>query len=187
MADPADLARDASLVAAARSGDQSAYAELLRLHRGAVFRLCRNHLGEEAEALDLTQESFAAAFAHLAGFDPARLFRTWILRIAVNKCRDWSRRRKVRRLFTFARPLEEAIQVADPHVLVDDALAARQQMDRLRRAIASLPDTLKDPLILCAIEEMSQAAAGEVLGITAKAVESRIYRARQRLAEILAG
>ena len=187
MADPADLARDAGLVASARGGEQSAYAELLRLHRGAVFRLCRNHLGEEAEALDLTQETFAAAFAHLPAFDPARSFRTWILRIAVNKCRDWARRRKVRRLFTFARPLDEASQVADPQLPVDDALGTRQQLERLRRAIVSLPVTLKDPLVLCTIEEMSQADAAEVLGITAKAVETRIYRARQRLAEILAG
>jgi RNA polymerase sigma-70 factor (ECF subfamily) len=187
MTDPADLARDAALIASARAGERGSFAELLRVHRGAVFRLCRNQVGEEAEALDLTQEAFAAAFANLWAFDPTRSFRTWVLRIALNKCRDWARRRKVRRFFAFARPLDEAERVVDASPPIDDALASQQELQRLRHAIVALPSSLKDPLILCAIEEMSQAAAAEVLGITEKAIETRIYRARRRLAQMLAG
>jgi len=185
MADPADLLRDAALVARARAGEQGGYAELMRAHRAAVFRLCRHHVGDEHEALDLTQETFAAAFAALTRFDPARSFRAWILRIAVNKCHDWARRRAVRRFFTFAQPLDAALELAAPAMPLDDALAAKQAVERMRGAIAALPAALKEPLILCAIEGMSQAEAAQVLGVSEKAVETRIYRAKRRLAEML--
>lgn len=186
MPDPQDVARDAALVMAARAGEQSAYTQLLRLHRAAVFRVCRNHVGEEPEALDLTQEAFAAAFAALARFDTARSFRTWILRIAVNKCHDWARRRKVRRFFAFAGPIEVAFDIADPATSAENALGDRQEIAQLRSAIASLPQGLKDPLILFAIEGLSQAETADVLGLTSKAVELRVARARRRLAEIMA-
>jgi RNA polymerase sigma-70 factor (ECF subfamily) len=149
--------------------------------------LCRNHVGEEAEALDLTQETFASAFAALSSFDPTRSFRTWILRIAINKCHDWARRRAVRRIFTFARPLDDALDVADKSPGPEDVLAASQDIRHLRQAIARLPMTLKDPLVLCALEGMSQADAAQLLGISEKAVETRIYRAKRRIAEILEG
>jgi RNA polymerase sigma-70 factor (ECF subfamily) len=187
MADPQDVARDAALVMAARAGEQSAYAQLLQAHRAAVFRVCRNHLGEEAEALDLTQEAFASAFAALASFDVTRSFRTWILRIAVNKCHDWARRRKVRRFFAFAKPLDAALHIADPVAGPEDALAHRQEVGRLRHAIASLPTALKEPLILFAIEGLSQAETADVLGMTQKAVELRVGRAKRRLREIMEG
>lgn len=187
MPDPQDLARDAALVMAARAGKQSGYTQLLQVHRAAVFRVCRNHVGEEAEALDLTQEAFAAAFTTLARFDTSRSFRTWILRIAVNKCHDWARRRKVRRFFAFARPIEAALDIADDAASPEDALSHREEIARLRRALASLPPPLKEPLILFAIEGLSQAETAEVLGLTQKAVELRVARARRRLAEIMEG
>lgn len=172
---------------AARAGEQTAYTQLLQLHRAAVFRVCRNHVGEEAEALDLTQEAFAAAFAGLARFDTARSFRTWILRIAVNKCHDWARRRKVRRFFALARPIEAALDIADDAIGPEDALADRQEVARLREAVALLPQGLKEPLILFAIEGLSQTETADVLGLTQKAVELRVARAKRRLAEMLEG
>lgn len=186
MAEAPDNERDAARVVAARAGDQAAYAELLRAHRGSVFRVCRNNVGAESDALDLTQEVFAAAFAALASFDRTRSFRTWILRIAVNKCHDWARRRAVRRFFTFARPIDEALSVADEGADPEAALTSRQEIERLRRAIASLPNGIREPLILCAIEGMPQAEAAQVLNISEKAVETRIYRAKRRLDALLA-
>ena len=170
---------------AARAGDQSAYSRLLEAHRGAVFRICRNHVGEDAEALDLTQETFATAFVALASFDTTRPFRNWILRIAVNKCHDWARRRTVRHFFTFARPIEDALDLADQAASPEDDLASRQEIEQLRKAIAALPSGIKEPLILCTIEGMSHAAAAQILRLSEKAIETRIYRAKRRLAEIL--
>ncbi len=180
-------ASDAELVCAALAGRQAGFSALMARHREPVFRLCRHHAGDADEALDLTQESFVAAFAALHRYDPERPFRAWVLRIALNKVRDWGRRRAVRRLFTFARPLDEAREVADLAPDPEAALATARDTARLQAAIAALPAQLKEPLILCALDGLSQDEAAEVLKVSRKAIETRIYRARQKLAEMLQG
>ena len=178
---------DEEAVAAALSGRQDGYRLLLDRYRADVFRVVRGQIGNEDEALDITQESFISAFAALRRYDRSRSFRTWILAIAVNKCRDWNRRRTVRKLFTFALPIEAARDVpgltADP----EQALASSDAVDRIRSALSDLPQNLREPLVLCALEEMSQDEAADILGISRKAVETRIYRARQKLSALLEG
>ena len=187
MAGAGDLAEDARLARAALAGDQPAYAALMQRHREAVFRLARHHSTDEAEALDITQEAFISAFAALDRFDRERSFRAWILRIALNKCRDLSRRRKVRQMLTFARPVEEAIGVPDPSPDPEEALGSARAVHRIRHEVQALPARLREPLILCAIEGMSQDEAAQVLGVSRKAIETRIYRARQKLSALLEG
>lgn len=187
MVAPAPEASDPQLVARALSGEQSAYAALMARHREPVFRIVRHHIGDESEALDLTQETFISAFASLNRYDTDRPFRTWLLRIAINKCRDWARRRAVRRFFRMARPLEDAFDVADAAPTPEADAISRGELSRINAALAALPANLKAPLILCRIEGMSMAQAGLVLGLSEKAVETRIYRARQKLSEILEG
>lgn len=186
-ASPLQPATDSELVALALAGKQAGFSRLLERYRDPVFRLVRHHLGDDAEALDITQESFIAAFAALRRYDPARPFKSWILRIALNKCRDWGRRRKVRQFFTWARPLEDAYDVADSAQDPEAALASTNEVARIRTALANLPASLKDPLILCTMEGHSQDEAAALLGISRKAVEVRIYRARQKLSELLEG
>lgn len=178
---------DAALVAQALRGRQAAYGALMARHREAVFRLARNHLGNDTDALDVTQECFIAAFAALARYDPARPLRSWLLRIALNKCHDWARRRAVRRLFAFAKPLDDALDVADLAPDPEAALGSAREVARIRAAIARLPAQLKEPLILCGIEGLSQDEAAQVLGTSRKAIETRIYRARRKLSELLEG
>nr|WP_245405805.1 sigma-70 family RNA polymerase sigma factor [Sphingobium sp. Sx8-8] len=173
------------MAALALTAQQSAYGELMRRHRDAVFRLARGHAGDATEALDITQEAFIAAFAALARYDAARPFRLWIARIAINKCHDWARRRAVRRFFTFARPMEEAVAMADPAATPEEAVQSERELQRINAAIAALPVNLKDVLVLRAIEGASQAEAAQILGISEKAVETRLYRARNKLAEQL--
>lgn len=180
-ADPDDRA----LAARALGGDQAAYGALMQRHRDAVFRLARGHVGDHDEALDITQESFVAAFAALARYDGSRPFRVWIARITLNKCRDWARRRAVRRFFAFAKPIDDALDIADMGATPEEAARSMQEVARINAAIAALPANLKDVLLLRTIEQMSQAEVAQVLGVTEKAVETRLYRARAKLTEIL--
>jgi len=178
---------DARAVAAALAGRQAGFAALMAQHRAAVFRMVRGHLGNEADALDVTQESFVAAFLALRRYDPARPFRAWLLRIALNKCHDWARRRAVRRLLAFALPIEAADHAADDAPDPEQALASRGEVARINAAVAALPANLKEPLLLCALEGLSQEAAASILGISRKAVETRIHRARQKLSHLAEG
>jgi len=176
---------DGELAALALGGRQSAYRALMDRHRAAAFRLARHHCGNDDAALDVTQQSFIAAFAALARYDGSRSFAHWLARIVINKSHDWSRRRKVRKFFSFALPIEEAGEVAGADPDAEQQVADRQELDRAMTAIAKLPARLKDVLVLRAIEGLSQAEAAGVLGVSEKAVETRLYRARSRLMEIL--
>ncbi len=107
-------------------------------------------------------------------------------RIALNKCRDPARRAMVRRaLFEVAGAAFKPLEVVDPRRAPDAAAGANETMKKLEAAIASLPSQLREPLILTALEGLSQKEAGDVLGINAKAVETRVYRAKKQLAVIL--
>ncbi len=176
---------DGELAALAIAGRQPAFAELLSRHREAIYRMVRGTIGDGDAAVDVTQDAFIAAFSALKSYDGDRPFRTWIARIAINKCRDWARRRAVRRFVSFALPIGTAESVADDSIPADRQLASRDELARVRAAIASLPGTIREPLVLRTIEGLSQSEAAEVLGISEKAVETRLYRARSKLTEIL--
>lgn len=173
-------ATDGELASLALAGRQQAFRLLTERHRDAVYRIVRGATGDDDAALDITQESFIAAFGALNRYDGDRSFRAWIARIALNKSRDWARRRRVRRAFSLPfSPESEAVM--SPDVSVDDAVHQRGELQRTQRAIASLPSGQRDVLMLRAIEEMSQAETAAVLGITEKAVETRLARARRTL------
>lgn len=176
---------DSALVAAARAGQQWAFSALMQRYREMVWRLARSHVGDADEALDITQESFVSAFASLSRYDDTRPFRVWIARITLNKCRDWGRRRAVRHFFTFAKPIAEAFDVADPGSSPEEALHSVRELSRINAAIAALPTNLREVLMLRTIEAMSEAETAQVLGITEKAVETRLYRARGKLTDLL--
>lgn len=177
---------DSELAALARAGRQNAYGELMRRYRDPVYRVVRSHVGDADEALDVVQDSFVAAFAAIDRYDQTRPFRYWINQIALNKCRDWGRRRKVRQFFSFALPLEAADNVIDDLVSGDAAIDDARALAQTTRAIGKLPLSLKEPLILTAVDGLSQAETAIFLGISEKAVEIRVHRARKALGEMLA-
>lgn len=176
---------DGELAALALAGRQTAFSELLDRHRASVFRLVRSNTGDDDAALDVTQEAFIAAFAALKSYDGTRPFMTWVSRIAINKCRDWARRRTVRRFFSFALPIEAAVTIADETIPADQLLADRAELTRVKEAIAKLPMAIRAPLVLRTIEGLTEAETAQILGISEKAVETRLYRARNKLTEFL--
>ena len=136
-------------------------------------------------ALDITQEAFVSGFAALKRYDPERPFRAWMSRIAVNKARDWARRRRVRSFFSRAVDIDEAITVADDSPISDAIIFHRTELARAMKAIATLPHNLREVLVLRTIEDLPEADTATILGISGKAVETRLYRARKQLNEIL--
>ncbi len=177
---------DGELATLALGGQERAYREFLRRYRDPVYRLIRGTIRDSEEALDVTQESFVAAFAALKRYDRERPFKLWISRIAINKCRDWGRRRSVRSFFTRALPIEHAFELASEGASPETEAGDRAELRRTSIAISALPFKLREVLVLRAIEGMSQAEAAEALGVTEKTVETRLYRARSTLNEILA-
>ena len=176
---------DRELAALARTGQHGAYCEFLARYKAPVFRLIRGNIGDPDEAMDLTQEAFVAGFAALDRYDGDRPFRTWIARIALNKCRDWARRRTVRSFFARALPLDSAHDVASDIPAPDAEAADRAELARVRGAMAQLPHNLREVLVLRGVEELSQAETADLLQVSEKTVETRLYRARARLKALL--
>ena len=178
---------DADLAAAAAAGDERAYSTLVTRHKNGLYRLLRRYLGNDDEAYEAVQEAFIAAWSALRRYDPTRPFGAWLRTIAINKARDRGRRIAVRRLIFGNQPFEDsaAQSSADPAVAADETIVQSERLSELDRAIARLPSALRGPLILTALEGRSQAEAGEILGLSAKSVETRTYRARKILAAVL--
>lgn len=180
MTSDAQRCSDGELAALVIAGQQSAFAEIMRRHRDPLYRMIKGYVGSADDALDLVQDCFVSAYKRLDTYDGDRPMRAWLARIGINKCRDWARRRAVRRmLFSNASPAEMDVPDATP--LIDQAAAEKQELEQLWNTIAGLPATLKEPLILQTIEGLSQAEIAAVLRISEKAVETRIYRARKSL------
>jgi len=178
---------DQDLAARARAKHEDAYRELLSRYKAPVYRLIVKHVGDADEAMDLTQEAFVAGFSALDRYDGTRPFRIWISRIALNKCRDWGRRRKVRAFFSRALPLEIAHHVASETPSPDIEVGDRLELARVREAVAALPVKLREVLLLRGVDEVSQSEAAAMLDVSEKTIETRLYRARVRLRALLGG
>jgi RNA polymerase sigma-70 factor (ECF subfamily) len=176
---------DAALVIAALAGDNRAFTEIMRKHKDAVYRFVRQYVGDADEAYDLVQETFVAAWSALSGFDKDKPLSAWLRRIALNKCRDWTRRRKVRRFFFAAESINSSPrEIASPTPA--DNSAQEIQLAALDAGLAALPQSLKEPLLLTLFEGLSHKEAARVLNVSPKAIETRLYRARQILAQKIA-
>lgn len=180
-------ASDSTLARLATGGDDHAFSLLVRRHKEALYRLLRRYTGDADEAYEAVHEAFIAAWRALGRYDPDRPFSAWLRTIAINKARDRGRRMVVRRMVFGSHGLEDrrAISAADPAKPADQRLIEDQSATQLDKAIARLPAPLKAPLLLTAFDGYSQYEAGQILGVTAKTIETRVYRARKLLAERL--
>jgi RNA polymerase sigma-70 factor (ECF subfamily) len=178
-------ADEQALARRAQSGDRDAFRLLMLHHKQALFRYVRRYVAEAEDAYDVVQDSFTAAWLSIARYDPGRPFEIWLRRIALNKCRDFGRRRKAYILVLGTFAVMNCLLRQDSQEQEAARHDADAELDQLQRAIDRLPDSLRDPLILTALERLSHKEAAEILDLKPKAVEVRVYRARKRLAELL--
>ena len=181
--------RDAELhlIARAREGEDQAFAVLLQHHKPALYGFVRRYVRDGDGATDVVQESFIAAWRSLGRYDDRRPFGVWLRAIALNKCRDRARRLAVRRFILGEKDdlSAEASAQRDPEPDGEASLMAVEQRAIFQRAIDQLPVKLKESLLLTYFDDLTQQEAADVLGVTVKTIETRVYRARQRLAELL--
>ena len=180
-------ASDNTLAGLAAAGDSRAFAVLVRRYKEPLYRLLRRYAADPDEAYEAVHEAFIATWDALGRYDPSRPFGAWLRTIAINKARDRGRRMAVRRLIFGARGLDDAraASAADPAKAADSLVIADEEAKRLDQAIGRLPPSLKGPLLLTAFDGYSQIEAGKILGVSAKTIETRVYRARKLLAEQL--
>ncbi|WP_430427740.1 RNA polymerase sigma factor [Parasphingorhabdus sp.] len=174
---------DSTLVSRAVDGDKRAFGVLMQRHSPRLLGIAYKTLHNSDEAQDAVQEAMASAWFKLDQFDQNREISPWLARIALNKCRDHLRRRKWRRFFEFGGGEEYGVETSDEAPDQSSDLEARQLLALMEEKISALPHSLREPFILVTYDERSQAETAMLLGISEKAVETRIYRARNKLRE----
>jgi RNA polymerase sigma-70 factor (ECF subfamily) len=173
---------DQSLVRAAQRGDRTALDALLRRHHDRIHAVCRRLAGNEADALDATQEALIAIARGLRRFDGRAAFTTWAYRVATNACLDELRRRRRRPTPGLPDDLGQG-EVATSSAVALDVIPERLAIDG---ALAELPEDFRAAVVLRDLCDLDYAEIADVLEIPPGTVRSRIARGRALLARHLA-
>jgi RNA polymerase sigma-70 factor (ECF subfamily) len=188
-----DATTDHRLLEASRAGDEAAFAELVQRYRHPITNYIYRLTNDYDLAVDLAQETFLRVYGALARYHTNFAFSTYIYRIATNLAISELRRRKRRRfisLTAFFQPNGDNgdgadFDLTDDRPLPDAKLVASERQRAIARAIASLPEKYRVPLILRDIEERNYEEIAQILHLSEGTVKSRISRARALLREKL--
>lgn len=184
------LEPDFALARRAQRGDRGAFEQLIQRHKESVYRLARRYVGNADDAYDILQETWISVWEALSRLDAERPFLPWVRVIALNKCRDFSRRQRFMRAVrqAFWMESEQSTLSAAEQSQQDGATLERErELSRLDAAIGELPTFYKEPLVLAIAAELSHEEIAAVLKTSKKAVEMRLRRARQQLSKRLLG
>jgi RNA polymerase sigma-70 factor (ECF subfamily) len=180
---------DEELMIQLRQGEDLALNELMRRWQQPLTRYIYRYVGNQTETLDLAQETFVRVFQQRHRFKEKLKFSAWMFAIATNLCRNflrWQSRHpsKARE----ADPPEDSWETM-PELTSqnppNEVARLKESAEAVRRQVEALPDQLKAVVLLADYEELSYREIAEVFGCSAKAVETRLYRAHKLLRERL--
>ena len=166
------------LMSAVSRADAEAFNELLIRFEKKVFALAWRLCFDQAEAEDLTQETFLKIWQKAGSWKPEAKLETWIYRVLYNLFIDSRRRVK-----TQTGELSEDIRSGD--VSPEQALIRKRTAQQVARALNELPDRQKQALILCYYQGLKAKDAAEILSVSQSALEALLFRARQTLKDTL--
>lgn len=181
---------DETLAARAAGGDASAFEEIVTRYQNRVYRLTCRLTGNDADALDVLQDTFLQVFRHLASFRGESRFGTWLYRIATNAAlmhRRVQARQPTESLDAFLPRFDAAgahlrtpaeLQVA---ARADELLDRQLLAEKARVALERLPEPYRVAFVLRDLQEISTRDVAEVLGVEPATVRQRVHRARLML------
>ena len=176
---------DAALVRRSLGGDQEAFGVLVSRHARSILSVTSRMLGPAADAEDVAQDTFVAAFKSLASFQFDAKFSTWLYRIAVNKCTDALRaRRPTVSLDETGDDGQTAWETADeetPQWELEQVELAWE----LDKGIQALPHLYRESFVLKHIEGLGYDEMSEILGVNRDTLKMRVYKARTILCQSL--
>jgi RNA polymerase sigma-70 factor (ECF subfamily) len=179
-------ARDRADMERLAAGHDAALNDLMERHATPVFHFLCRMVGNEDDANDLAQETFVRVFRARTSFRIDEKFSTWLFTIAANLARNhfrWRSRHPNVSLEAETGEMEQTLGStlpANEQAPNEQALTA-ERAAAVRVAVRKLPEDLREAIVLCEWEERSVGEAAAILESTPKAVESRLYRARQIL------
>ncbi len=174
------MQEDNAIIALIRAGDKEAYRQLVERYQQKVFQTCMGFVHDEEDAADLSQDVFIRAYEKLSSFKGEAQFSTWLYRMTTNVAINFVRKRKFRSLFQRMDVGTSGAQIksgegADAHVL------RTEQKKLLKQAIARLTSSQQKAFVLSHYQELSNQELADVMGLSLKAAESLLFRARARM------
>ena len=172
------------LISKINSGDSSAFEILFHRHKNRVFNLALRLTRDAAASEDVVQDVFMRVHAGKAKPSLNAKFTTWLYRVATNLSVDRLRRRRWGELLGRSRePSEDAgaLELADPTASARETLEKSETRAIIDRAIQNLPDSLRIPLMLYQFENLPYREIASILGLSQKAIERRLYHAKEKL------
>ncbi len=180
---------DAELMLRLKNGEDWILNELMTRWQQPLVAFIYRYIGHQTEALDLAQETFVRVYETRRRYAVRGKFSTWLFAIAANLCRNYLRWRQRRgesvpeTWDTEAAELTESFQSLDDSP--DQSAIRSESISLIRAAIDKLPHDLKTTILLYEYQSLSYAEISSVLGCSVKAVEMKLYHARQSLREML--
>ena len=181
---------DGPLVAAAAGGDIAAFEALVRRHQTRLVGYLRGLTNADSDAEDLAQDAFLRAYRSLAGFRGTSSFKTWLYQIATNVFRTWLEKKRNQAGLS-AVSLDAPVPGAPgENATIEpagetDPEARHVDRDAIDRALAMLPPEQREAVLLRDVEGFDYREIAGQLNVPLGTVESRIFRGRQRLRELL--
>ncbi len=188
---PAKDLSDHELIEAAKNGDETAFAGIVARYKSQITNYLYRFLNDYEEAVDLTQETFIRVYFAIERYHTDYAFSTYIYRIATNLAISEIRKRKRRKLismtglFRFEGEDAQDFQPPDEKPLPDEDLLGDEQSRTIAKAIATLPQKYRAPIILRDVEGKSYDEVAQILKLGLGTTKSRISRARGLLKEKL--
>ncbi|MBH0189630.1 MAG: sigma-70 family RNA polymerase sigma factor [Nitrospira sp.] len=180
-----DEPSDAQLVARSLAQDQEAFGQLIDRHAAAIVNLAYRMVGNRAEAEDLAQETFLAAYKALSTFRADSKFSTWLYRIASNRCTDWLRVKRPGQ-GQYDLDADESLDLYVTEDRTPELLLSQQQVaQELEEAIQRLPPLYREAFVLKHIEGLSYEEMEEILGVSGDTLKMRVYKGRVQLSREL--
>ena len=176
---------DELLLRRAQSGDPEAFERLMEPLEQLVWRVGWHYTGNREAAEDCGQEAMIRIWRNLANYRGECALESWVYRIAANCCMDWLRKKKRDRSVSMEPMVEQGFDPADDSPGTEEQVVAKDERQRLREAIALLPEDQREALILTQLEKVPYEEAARALGVSEGTVKSRVNRAKARLKEIL--
>jgi RNA polymerase sigma-70 factor (ECF subfamily) len=173
------------LIDRARTGDQTAYTELVKRYQPQVQAVCLKMVHNRETARDLTQETFVKAFGALGSFDRTYTFSTWLYKIARNTCIDHFRRSKLE-TFSLDAPMrtkegEMERDFPSPTHTPERHLLLKEKGRLITEAIDSLPEKYREVIHMRHTQELPYEEIASILGVPLGTVKARLFRARELL------
>jgi RNA polymerase sigma-70 factor (ECF subfamily) len=165
----------------ARAGDRKAFGHLVEAYQRPVFNLTYRMLGDPEEAADAAQEAFLRAYTRLHQYNPDHKFSTWLFSIANHHCIDRLRKRRVTVLPLDETPLVFSLSNETPQP--EEYLLTKERSKELQALLDQLEPEYRTPLILRYWHDCSYQEIADSMEISLAAVKSRLFRARQKLAD----